>query len=357
MHDELTLWTRRFAVMVENGVPLLECLAALDTAEIDDELRSITRELREAVRQGGSLWDAMKAYPMRFDVDYRASIRAGEVGGILDRSLRRLAHRREVGLAPLPDLDAKHLSRAEIADWCWRFGEMLAAGVPLLDALSTLAECAHPALGAATREMHAEVAAGFSLAISRAEESRPGPRPAMWRYGALFPPLLQRLTLIGVTFGGLPEMLRRAAEQLDWEARLEIAGNLSPLSVEPAAAPAPVASDAEHPVIRRVNELLKTVVQSEVEWTELRPTEEGNGEAVLHKGENVLTEQLEHYPQVVRRLKLLAGLDPLARDEGQPYRRSQIYLRLEGQDYKLLVRTGGDRLVLSLSEETGAVQL
>jgi hypothetical protein len=357
MVSELTLWTRRFAVMVENGVPLLACLAALDTADIGDDLRAITRELSEAISWGNTLSGAMKAYPMQFDVDYLASIRAGEVGGILDKSLRRLAHRRETGLTPLPDLGAAQASRAELADWCWRFGEMLAAGVPVLDALATLAECAHPALAAATQEMHAEVAAGCSLAITRAEESRSEPQPAMWRYGGMFPPLLQRLTLVGVTCGGLSEMLLRAAEQLEWEAQLEVAGNLRLLSTAPAAAPAPVAPDVEHPVIRRVNDLLKTVVQSGVEWTELRPTDEGRGEAVMQKGEHALIEPLEQYPQILRRLKLLAGLDPLAHDEGSAYRRSQIYLRLEGKDYKLLVRSGGDRLALSLSEETGAVQL
>ena len=357
MHDELTLWTRRFAVMVEGGVPLLACLAALDTADVGDELRAITRELSETISRGGTLSGAMKAYPTHFDEDYRASIRAGEVGGILDKSLRRLAHRRDTGLAPLPGLGVEQVSRAELADWCWRFGEMLIAGVPLLGALAVLAECAHPALGAATREMHAEIAAGYSLALTRAEDSGPGPQPAMWRYGGLFPPLLQRMTLVGVTCGVLPEMLRRAAEQLEWETRLESAGGLPPLSAKPADAPAPVEPEVEHPVIRRVNDLLKTIVRSGAEWVELKPTETGYGEAVLQKGEHALTEPLEQYPQVLRRLKLLAGLDPLAQDEGGAYRRSQIYLRLEGKDYKLLVRTGGDRLALSLSEETGAVEL
>jgi len=270
MAEELALWTRRFAVMVESGVSLVRCLKVLEEEETSGAMREVTRDLRARVERGDTLSEAMKAWPI-FSEPYLALIRTGEVGGVLQLALQRLATRLEDGL--LPGGYAEGITRTDLADWFWRFATMLEAGVPLLTAVQTLSEFGPSLLREISQQMAREIAAGFSLAPMSAQAEAPNqPQPVMWRYPGVFTPTVRQLAGMGVWFGPLTNYLRVVSDLLDHEAALESAGKLPPLSVEPAAAPAPVASDAEHPVIRRVNELLKTVVQSGVEWTELRLT-------------------------------------------------------------------------------------
>jgi hypothetical protein len=344
--------------MISSGVSIVRCLKTLEEEETSGELREAACDLRTRIEAGETLSEAMRAWPAVFPEPYLALIRAGEVGGVLERVLLRLATRLEAGLVAGEYAEEAPVTRVDLADWFWCFWQMLDAGVPLLTAVQTLAESGPPVLREVSQQMAREIAAGFSLAPISAREEAPGqPLPAMWRYSGIFTPTVRQLVGIGVWFGPLVNALRAVSDLLDHEAAREASGELPPLSVAPADGPIPVAPEVEHPVIRQVNDFLKTIVRSEVEWVELSPTQEGHGKAVLRKGENVLTEHVDQYAQVVRRLKLLAGLDPFARDEGATYRRSQIYLRLEGQDYKLTVRSGGDRLVLGLSSETGTVEL
>lgn len=358
MVSELALWTRRLSAMIASGVSIVRCFKTLEEEATSQGLRGITRELRARIESGERLSQAMKAWPEVFPEPYLALIAAGEVGGVLERTLLRLATRLEAGLVAGGYAEGVPVTRADLADWFWRFWQMLDAGVPLFTAVQTLSEFGPPVLRDVSQQIAREIGAGFSLAPMSAREEAPGqPLPAMWRYPGLFTPTVRQLVGIGVWFGPLANSLRAVSDLLDHEAALEASGQLPPLSAAPADGPIPVEPEVEHPVIRQVNDLLKTIVRSGVEWAELSPTKEGCGEAVLRKGEHVLTDHLDHYAQVVRRLKLLAGLDPLAHDEGSAYRRSQIYLRLEGHDYKLTVRSGGDRLALGLSPETGTVEL
>jgi type IV pilus assembly protein PilC len=87
----LAIFTRQFSVMIDAGLPLVQCLEILGKQEPDKNFSAVILATREAVEGGASLADAMKKYPKTFDPLYSNMIAAGEAGGILDTILKRLA--------------------------------------------------------------------------------------------------------------------------------------------------------------------------------------------------------------------------------------------------------------------------
>ncbi|OGW58325.1 MAG: type II secretion system protein GspF [Nitrospirae bacterium RIFCSPHIGHO2_02_FULL_42_12] len=88
---EISIFTRQLTTLLTAGLPLMEALSAT-IDHIDDPVlkRTITR-IREDVREGRSLADAMKAHPRAFSGLYTNMIQAGETSGALDVVLARLA--------------------------------------------------------------------------------------------------------------------------------------------------------------------------------------------------------------------------------------------------------------------------
>ncbi|MDQ3068351.1 MAG: type II secretion system F family protein [Acidobacteriota bacterium] len=87
----LAIFTRQFSVMIDAGLPLVQCLEILGKQEEDKHFAKVILATREDVESGASLADAMKKYPKTFDPLYSNMIAAGEAGGILDTILKRLA--------------------------------------------------------------------------------------------------------------------------------------------------------------------------------------------------------------------------------------------------------------------------
>jgi type IV pilus assembly protein PilC len=87
----LAVFTRQFSVMIDAGLPLVQCLDILGNQETDKNFSKIILETRSDVEGGASLADAMKKHPKAFDPLYTNMIAAGEAGGILDTILKRLA--------------------------------------------------------------------------------------------------------------------------------------------------------------------------------------------------------------------------------------------------------------------------
>ena len=87
----LAIFTRQFSVMIDAGLPLVQCLEILGKQEADKNFARVILLTREDVESGASLADAMKKYPKTFDPLYSNMIAAGEAGGILDTILKRLA--------------------------------------------------------------------------------------------------------------------------------------------------------------------------------------------------------------------------------------------------------------------------
>ncbi len=87
----LAIFTRQLSVMIDAGMPLVECLETLGKQEVHRPFREAILKTRAAVEAGSSLADAMREHPRMFDPLYANMIAAGEAGGILDTILKRLA--------------------------------------------------------------------------------------------------------------------------------------------------------------------------------------------------------------------------------------------------------------------------
>ncbi len=87
----LAVFIRQFSVMIDAGLPLVQCLEILGTQEEDKNFAGVILATRGDVESGASLADAMKKHPKVFDPLFTNMIAAGEAGGILDTILKRLA--------------------------------------------------------------------------------------------------------------------------------------------------------------------------------------------------------------------------------------------------------------------------
>jgi type IV pilus assembly protein PilC len=87
----LAVFTRQFSVMIDAGLPLVQCLDILGNQEEDKNFAEVILQTRTAVEGGAALADAMRRFPNTFDPLYTNMIAAGEAGGILDTILKRLS--------------------------------------------------------------------------------------------------------------------------------------------------------------------------------------------------------------------------------------------------------------------------
>ncbi|MFT5686807.1 MAG: type IV pilus assembly protein PilC [Myxococcota bacterium] len=88
---DLVLFTRQFATMIDSGLPLVQCLDIQAKQAANPTFREELSSIKESVESGTTFADALKRFPSTFDDLYRNMIAAGEVGGILDTILNRLA--------------------------------------------------------------------------------------------------------------------------------------------------------------------------------------------------------------------------------------------------------------------------
>jgi len=88
---ELAVFTRQFSVMIDAGLPLVQCLEILGQQQENKTFAKILQQTRMDVEGGATLADAMRKHPKAFDELFVNMIAAGEAGGILDTILKRLA--------------------------------------------------------------------------------------------------------------------------------------------------------------------------------------------------------------------------------------------------------------------------
>jgi len=88
---DIVVFTRQFATMINAGLPILQCLQILGAQSENKAFRRVIGELRDDVESGSTLADATKKHPKVFSDLYTSLVQAGEIGGILDTILQRLA--------------------------------------------------------------------------------------------------------------------------------------------------------------------------------------------------------------------------------------------------------------------------
>ncbi len=88
---ELAVFTRQFSVMIDAGLPLVQCLDILAEQQQNPFFKDVLRQVRQNVEEGATLFSALEKHPKVFDGLYTHMVEAGETGGVLDLILQRLA--------------------------------------------------------------------------------------------------------------------------------------------------------------------------------------------------------------------------------------------------------------------------
>jgi type IV pilus assembly protein PilC len=88
---ELAVFTRQFSVMIDAGLPLVQCLDVLAEQQKNAFFKDVLRQVRQRVEEGSTLFAALQQHPKVFDNLYSHMVEAGETGGVLDLILQRLA--------------------------------------------------------------------------------------------------------------------------------------------------------------------------------------------------------------------------------------------------------------------------
>ncbi len=88
---ELAVFTRQFSVMIDAGLPLVQCLDILAEQQQNPFFKDVLRQVRQSVEEGSTLFAALDKHPKVFDKLYTHMVEAGETGGVLDLILQRLA--------------------------------------------------------------------------------------------------------------------------------------------------------------------------------------------------------------------------------------------------------------------------
>ncbi|MEP7149496.1 MAG: type II secretion system F family protein [Acidobacteriota bacterium] len=88
---ELAVFTRQFSVMIDAGLPLVQCIDILAEQQNNTFFKDVLRQVRQNVEEGATLFAALEKHPKVFDSLYTHMVEAGETGGVLDLILQRLA--------------------------------------------------------------------------------------------------------------------------------------------------------------------------------------------------------------------------------------------------------------------------
>jgi type IV pilus assembly protein PilC len=96
---DMVIFTRQLSTMIDAGLPLVQCLQILGKQQANPTFKKCLIQILADVESGNTLADAMRKHPKIFDSLYANMIEAGEVGGILDTILSRLASFKEKAMA------------------------------------------------------------------------------------------------------------------------------------------------------------------------------------------------------------------------------------------------------------------
>ena len=89
---DIVVMTRQFATMIDAGLPLVQCLDILYSQQDNRTFKRILKQIKDDVEEGSTFADALKKHPDVFDELFVNLVAAGEIGGILDVILNRLAN-------------------------------------------------------------------------------------------------------------------------------------------------------------------------------------------------------------------------------------------------------------------------
>jgi type IV pilus assembly protein PilC len=88
---DIVVFTRQFATMIDAGLPIMQCLSLLAAQSDSKVFQKVIGQMKDDVESGGTLAEATRKHPKVFGDLYTSMVQAGEIGGILDTILVRLA--------------------------------------------------------------------------------------------------------------------------------------------------------------------------------------------------------------------------------------------------------------------------
>jgi len=88
---DVVIFTRQFATMINAGLPIMQCLSILGAQTENKAFAKVINAIRDDVESGNTLYEATRKHPETFSDLYTSLVQAGEIGGILDTILVRLA--------------------------------------------------------------------------------------------------------------------------------------------------------------------------------------------------------------------------------------------------------------------------
>ncbi|MCB9642840.1 MAG: type II secretion system F family protein [Myxococcales bacterium] len=88
---ELVVFTRQFATMIDAGLPLVQCMDILSSQNTNPFFKRVLLQIKADIESGSTFADALKKHPKVFDALFVNLVAAGEIGGVLDTILNRLA--------------------------------------------------------------------------------------------------------------------------------------------------------------------------------------------------------------------------------------------------------------------------
>lgn len=89
--EELAVFTRQMATLLDSGLPLLRAVNVLEEQTENEAFKAILQKVSQDIQSGASFSEALSAHPQVFDDLYVNMVKAGETGGVLDTVLKRLA--------------------------------------------------------------------------------------------------------------------------------------------------------------------------------------------------------------------------------------------------------------------------
>lgn len=89
--QDLVVFVRQFATMIDAGLPLVQCLELIASQQANKKFKEILTDIKDHVAGGATFAQALERHPKVFDTLFVNLVAAGEVGGILDTILNRLA--------------------------------------------------------------------------------------------------------------------------------------------------------------------------------------------------------------------------------------------------------------------------
>jgi len=218
---ELAIFTRQFSVMIDAGLPLVQCLEILSSQQENKTFQKVLAGTRGSVEGGSTLSAAMKQYPKVFDPLYTNMVEAGETGGILDTILQRLATyieknvklQRAVKSALVYPIGVLTIAAAVITLLLWKvvrkiavarftrtLGTLISSGVPILEGLDITARTSGNAvIEKALLRVRKSLEEGKSLTDPLKESE-------------VFPGMVTQMIAVGEQTGAMDAMLQKIAD-------------------------------------------------------------------------------------------------------------------------------------------------